>query len=370
MGKGWSWGQIIAYVSIQPELVAGPAEAASTLDRSGARDPEFGGRQVSYSTDVKAELCELTAARWHCQEHEVAAILRATGGLVTETGGVPRANFSRLPNAVARKIVRLAHARPGLEVKVQRAGAGRKTLFDVELLLNPSLQSLLAAGPAELPKRACDRKAMLRGFFLGCGSVNAPVAHYHLELVPADRAGAVAAAEILHLHGVRAGLGERGGRALVYVKDGDGIARTLSLIGANRAVLEFEKARVLRELTGEVNRRLNFETANIAKTIGAASRQLDAIERLTAAGRLRQLSPALRSAARVRRAHPDLNLDDMALRMDLSKSALNHRLRRLVELSKGGAGKGYKGPFPAADPLGGPVAGAADPKIWSRLHRT
>jgi DNA-binding protein WhiA len=88
----------------------------------------------------------------------------------------------------------------------------------------------------------------------------------------------------------------------------------------------------VREVSGQVNRRLNFETANIDKTIGSALRQVAAIEKLEAAGQLERLSPALQDMARARRQNAELNLTELAEHMQLSKSAINHRLRRLVEM--------------------------------------
>ena len=126
----------------------------------------------------------------------------------------------------------------------------------------------------------------------------------------------------------------RGTQPVVYVKDGDGIVRLLSIMGANRAVMEFENVRVVREVSGEVNRRLNFETANIGKTIGSGLRQAAAIETLEAEGRLATLPPALREMAKWRRDNPELNLGELAARMNLSKSAVNHRLRRLLRLAQ------------------------------------
>jgi hypothetical protein len=128
---------------------------------------------------------------------------------------------------------------------------------------------------------------------------------------------------------------ERSGQHVVYIKEGDGIVRILSLMGASRAVMEFENVRVVREVSGKVNRRLNFETANIGKTIGSGLRQAAAIERLESTGRLDAVPPALREMARWRVANPELNLGELADRMNLSKSAVNHRLRRLQEIADG-----------------------------------
>src|SRR4030081_655373 len=174
---------------------------------------------------------------------------------------------------------------------------------------------------------------MLRGLFLGGGSVNAPSSRYHLEFVAPTSTWATAISEVADSVGTKVGIMERGGQHVVYVKEGDAIVRLLSLMGASRSVMEFENVRVLREVSGEVNRRLNFETANIGKTIGSALRHAGAIDRLESAGGLDRLPPALREMARWRSANPELNLGELAGRMKLSKSAVNHRLRRLQEMA-------------------------------------
>jgi DNA-binding protein WhiA len=174
---------------------------------------------------------------------------------------------------------------------------------------------------------------MLRGLFLGCGSVNAPSTRYHMEFVLPTTTWAAAVASMAGSADAKVGVMERGGQHVVYVKEGDVIVRLLSLMGASRAVMEFENVRVVRAVSGEVNRRLNFETANIGKTIGSGLRQAAAIERLEANGKLDLLPPALREMARWRTANPQLNLSELADRMKLSKSAVNHRLRRLQRLA-------------------------------------
>jgi DNA-binding protein WhiA len=97
--------------------------------------------------------------------------------------------------------------------------------------------------------------------------------------------------------------------------------------------MEFENVRVMRELTAQVNRRLNFETANIDKTIGSALRQLAAIDSLARSPGLERLPEALRDMARARRQNPESNLSELATAMKLSRSAVNHRLRRLVDMA-------------------------------------
>ena len=277
----------------------------------------------------------LLPARPCCQLSELLGVYHGSRGRLLGGRREPSAYFSLLRNAVARKVVRLGRAVAHMEAKYQAVKTRKRMSFFIELTLPPELVAVFTQPPVQaMPEAACDRKAMLRGLFFGCGSVNAPNTRYHLEFAAPTRSWASAIARMIEASGVKAGVTERGGQPVVYVKDGDGIVRLLSVMGANRAVMEFENVRVVREVSGEVNRRLNFETANIGKTIGSGLRQAAAIDSLEAGGKLATLPPALREMARWRREHPDLNLGELAGEMKLSKSAVNHRLRRLQQLAQ------------------------------------
>ena len=294
-----------------------------------------GGGGISFAADVKSELAGLTSARPCCQLSELLGIFYSSKGRLIRSGDGQAAYFPLLRNTVARKVVRLARLLGGMEAKYQAVRSAKQMSFFIELPLPKDLEQCFCQ-PAQkaCPSAPCDRKAMLRGVFMGCGSVNAPSARYHLELVAPTSGWAATLVRLIHDQGIRAGITERANHQVVYLKEGDGIVRALSLMGASRAVMEFENARVVREVSGQVNRRLNFETANIDKTIGSAMRQVAAIETLENSGRLDTLPPALREIARARRAHPDLNLSELARRLKLSKSAVNHRLRRLMEIAE------------------------------------
>jgi DNA-binding protein WhiA len=274
-------------------------------------------------------------ARPCCQLSELLGIyFGSRGRLIKRQSEGQAAYFSLLRNPIARKVVRLGRAVGNMDAKYQAVKTRKRVLLFVELTLPPGLASAFTQAAARaLPEAACDRKTMLRGLFLGCGSVNAPNSRYHLEFVAPNASWAKAIASVADGAGARVGIMERSGQHVVYVKEGDGIVRLLSLMGASRAVMEFENVRVVREVSGKVNRRLNFETANIGKTIGSGLRQAAAIERLESKGRLDEMPPALREMARWRSANPELNLGELAGRMKLSKSAVNHRLRRLQEVA-------------------------------------
>jgi DNA-binding protein WhiA len=292
-------------------------------------------------------------ARSCCQLTELLGIFYSSRGRVIRSGDGQAAYFPLLRNPVARKVVRLVHLLGRMEVKYQASRSAKQMTFTVELTLPDHLREHFELASSRfVVESACDRKALVRGVFLGCGSVNAPSARYHLEFVLPTAGWAAVVTGLLAAHEIRAGISERQGHHLVYLKDGDGIARTLSLMGASRAVMEFENMRVVREVSGQVNRRINFETANIDKTIESALRQVAAIEALERSGRLGMLSPALQEVARARRGNPDMNLTELALQMRLSKSAVNHRLRRLVELAEVAPPPGLDGAGARREPAG------------------
>lgn len=285
---------------------------------------------MSFATDVKGELAGILPARETACLQELRGL--ALGGraavLRAGAGQPPALRLAPLRNQVARTAVKLGR-QVGVEPHVSSVPGATERLLVVEMPVSPRLARWLRPGP-RLPAAQGDRRALLRGFFLGCGSVNAPSARYHLELVPPTAGWAEALREILAGHGIHAGVTERARQPLLYVKDGDGVSATLSLLGASRAVMAFESARVVREVSAQINRQLNFETANLEKLAGGATRHAAAIRRLEAAGRLDDLSPALRQMAAIRLAEPELSLDELAARLGLSKSGANHRLRRLA----------------------------------------
>jgi cell division protein WhiA len=302
---------------------------------------------ISFAAEVKNEMAGLLPARPCCQLSELLGIYYGSRGRLLGNQRGRSAYFSLLRNAVARKVVRLSRAVGRMEAKYQAVKSRKRMAFFIELTLPPEVVPAFSRPPVHaMPEAACDRKAMLRGLFLGCGSVNAPNTRYHLEFVAPTASWASAIVRLVEGSGVKAGVTDRSGQRVVYIKDGDGIARLLSVMGASRAVMEFENVRVVRSVSGVVNRRLNFETANIGKTIGTGLRQAAAIDSLEASGVLEALPPALQEMARWRRQNPELNLGELAGQMKLSKSAVNHRLRRLQQLA------GRKGEIHSPSPHG------------------
>ena len=274
------------------------------------------------ASELRGELARIRPARACCRRAELVGLVqsgRADGAVRT------------LDHATARIAVQLA-ASVGVPVTAPGASAGASH--------SPGRHHLQVALDGGLPSswepvttKACDRRAFLRGLLLSTGSVSGGPGGPHVEFVLRDRGNATQLQRLLEASEVRASRMQRRGRHVVYLKGQEEIAGLLRLIGANRALLDFETSRVSRDVRNRLNRLLNAEEANLARTVRAADRQLQAIGRLEADGELELLAEGLREAAAQRRRQPDADLDTLASSLGISRSAMNHRLRRLVELA-------------------------------------
>ncbi|MDO4565207.1 MAG: DNA-binding protein WhiA [Clostridia bacterium] len=178
------------------------------------------------------------------------------------------------------------------------------------------------------------RRAFLRGCFLGCGSCVNPKRSYHLEFVCKNEEFAQGLCGILKKHTLSAGLTERKGRFIVYLKDGDSITGFFALIGANSAALQFENVRVEKEVRNLINRRSNCENANMDKSATASARQLAAISSIMSKADISKLPRPLIQAAQLRINHPEATLNELAKLAGIQKSGMNHRLERLMKIAR------------------------------------
>jgi hypothetical protein len=176
------------------------------------------------------------------------------------------------------------------------------------------------------------RLAWLRGLFLAHGSLSLAGGRTHLEfVVPRDDARILAArvAEI----GLPASWRVRRGRGVVTWKNGELVGLFLRRIGAAAALLELEARQVSRALRGDLNRVLNAESANLQRAVGAAGRQVAAIEELEAAGELESQPYLVRSVAAARLETPEATLSELAERLDVHRSAVQRALERIERLA-------------------------------------
>jgi len=181
----------------------------------------------------------------------------------------------------------------------------------------------------------CCRVSFLRGTFLAGGSVTDPEKRYHLELATTHlKVGSETNALLLDQE-FSPKITMRAGNMVLYFKQSDAIEDFLTLIGAPVCAMAVMEAKVEKDLRNEVNRRVNCDTANITKVVDAAQEQMEAIGRLKERGLLDELPVKLRQTADLRRENPEATLAELAQMVSppLTKSAISHRMRKLIELA-------------------------------------
>lgn len=189
--------------------------------------------------------------------------------------------------------------------------------------------------PKQVIIKDCCKKAFLRGIFLATGSVSDPSKAYHFEIVVRNRDMAERVREVINSFSLDPKIVKRKKYYVVYLKEGAMIVDMLRIMEASVNLMDMENVLILKEMRNDINRRVNCETANIKKTVNAARRQIEDIEYIEKTKGLKYLSPSLRDVARLRVEEPDANLSELGkmLYPPVSKSGVNHRLRKINEIA-------------------------------------
>ena len=295
----------------------------------------------SFAGKVKNELCRVPVQRLCCARAEAYGVLLYGNTfsptevrLITESADfaarLPRLfqrafglKFDRLPEEERGKLIFGITDRSKLDRIINQLG------YDPR-------QNLVLHVNFGLLEDECCRTAFLRGAFLAGGSVTDPEKRYHLEL---DTGHAQASREVATLltemgflpHSVR-----RGGSSVIYFKQSEHIEDLLTTIGAPAAAMDIMTAKMDKEIRNGANRAMNCDMANVNKTIDAALEQKNAIQRLQENGRLERLPEKLRQTALLRLQYPEMSLSQLAEKCDppVTKSCMNHRMRKLLEEAK------------------------------------
>ena len=177
-----------------------------------------------------------------------------------------------------------------------------------------------------------EKKAIIRGAFMGAGSISNPEREYHLEIDFLNKHNRDEIVKTLELLGINVKIMQLS----IYIKEGEEISKILALIGANKAVLQFEEIRIQKEMRGKVNRLVNCETANLNKTINASIQQISAIKKLQDTGKFQKLDDNLKEIALLRLENPNMSLIELGkkLKIPVGKSGVNYRLKKIIEISK------------------------------------
>lgn len=182
-----------------------------------------------------------------------------------------------------------------------------------------------------------EAKWIIRGAYLGGGSINNPENKYHLELSITKKEDTEEIINMLKWFDIKSNIIKKKKGYSIYLKEGEEISKFLALLGAHKSVIKFEEIRVQREMNNKINRIVNCETANLNKTINASIEQIEAIRKLKKSKKFSQLEDSLKEIANVRLENPNLSLVELGkkLKEPLGKSGVNYRLKKIMEIANG-----------------------------------
>lgn len=187
----------------------------------------------------------------------------------------------------------------------------------------------------DLPQKEDEKKAFIRGAFMGGGSINNPENKYHLEIDFSNNENLEMAKKILDDAGIDFKILKTDKKCSLYLKEGEEISKFLAFIGANKGVMQFEDIRIQREMRGKVNRIVNCESANLNKTINASIEQIAAIKKLQENKKFNKLDDKLKEIATLRLENPNIPLSELGkmLKEPIGKSGVNYRLKKIIEIA-------------------------------------
>ena len=305
---------------------------------------------MSFASETKKELTNLEVKDC-CTKSELSALIRMNGSL-SFSSRKPVVDIQTENAAIARRIYILIKRNYSVQVELlvrKKMRLKKNNVYIVRLAEKTSeiLEDLkiLSEGfvfthniSATLIKKKCCKRSYLRGAFLAGGSVNNPeTSSYHLEVSSLYKEHNDSLCELMNTFGLNSKTLERKKGFITYLKEAEKIADFLSIIGAHNALLKFEDIRIVRDMRNSVNRLVNCETANLNKTIGASLRQVENIRYIEETVGLHILPDKLREIAELRVAHQDVTLKELGEMVSggtISKSGINHRLRKIDELAE------------------------------------
>ncbi len=306
---------------------------------------------MSFSSSVKEEICAGSLRKDSHARIRLAGLVRLAGTIEITSGMRMLLRLDTETEAVALHAMTLIRRLYGETVELslhEGRPLRRQKLYSVRVtdpetahailenagILAPDsqeegwLRSLTGEGSAEM-------KAFLQGAFLAAGSVTDPEKEYHLEIDVRDEGLAEELCALANDLELPMRLSNRAESQILYLKDADDIADFLSTVGAHGSLLQMENVRVVKSVRNQVNRTVNCETGNLRKVMEASRKQIEYIRALEAADGFSRLSPSLRRAAELRLEYEEASLQELSdLMPGVSRTAMNKRLRRVVEIAK------------------------------------
>jgi len=305
---------------------------------------------MSFASETKKELTNLEV-KTCCIQAELSALIRMNGSLSfsnrklvvdiqTENAAIARRIYTLLKKSYQVQVELLVRKKMRLKknnVYIVRLAEQAKEILEDTKILGEGFTIIHDISP-ELVKRKCCKRSYLRGAFLAGGSVNNPeTSSYHLEIFSLYKEHNDSLCELMNTFGLNSKTLERKKGFITYLKEAEKITEFLNIAGAHNALLRFEDVRIVRDMRNSVNRLVNCETANLNKTIGASIRQVENIRFIDSTVGLQILPDKLREIAELRIQYPDVTLKELGEMISggtISKSGINHRLRKIDEIAE------------------------------------
>lgn len=307
---------------------------------------------MSFASEIKRELMKISDMPDCCASAELCAIICFAGNIVYSGGGMALRIVSE--NAVTARrcfslLKRVFSVTSGIDTLKSKTGRGG---FSYSLLVSdPDSVWAILSGlylvddsynnhvsfriNERIISSSCCKKAFVRGAFLGAGSTSNPKKAYHMEFVTHRLPLSRDFSKLLAGFGLSPKTIKRKSSYVIYFKNSEEISDILSIIGAHAALMRFVNIRIMKEKRNDVNRHVNCETANMDKTVDASLLQIKAIEAIQNGPGLDSLPSALFEVARLRLGNGEASLRDIGLMLNppLSKSGVNHRFRKILEIA-------------------------------------
>ncbi len=288
---------------------------------------------MSFSSDLKEELSKINNLN---KKNEVKYEL--IGYLISKNASISKNNI-RYATESQYNINRFSKLLKNMDINHNIEFDGKS--FIITFKIKDNVEGIKVVEDeiqlARLEKINIDeKKAIIRGSFLGAGSINNPDKTYHLEINLSNMQNLNSLCKILNDMEVKNKKLEQNKKYSIYLKDGEDISEFIALLGASASVLKYEDIRVQREMRGKVNRIVNCKTANLNKTINASVEQIDAIKKLQKSNKFNTLDENLKEISILRLENPDISLIELGkmLKKPLGKSGVNYRLKKIIQIAK------------------------------------
>ena len=305
---------------------------------------------MSYAAEVKKELTMLEVHPEHAKA-ELAALIRLNGTIQqqnekmivtvqTENAAIARRYYSLLKDLFDLPLEVSVRRRMKLKKNnvyfIRLAKDAQNVLRELDIL------EAMVDGvnlPLAIKENEQKVRSYLRGAFLARGSVNSPeTSSYHLEIHSNNEVLNQDNFDLMEIFDLNPKVHERkNGGYMTYLKEAEKIADFLGIIGANNSLFRFEDIRIVRDMRNSVNRLVNCEQANLNKTVDAATRQIEAILLIDEKIGLEKVDEKTKEIAQTRLDHPEASLKELGELVPgkaLSKSAANHRMRKIMQMAQ------------------------------------